>query len=97
MICVKAEGSYLINGKLSTVAELSQEQARNNTITYQILKAHDKTQETKKVSVTFDSLISEDPTYVGIIQMARESGMTHFPVPFVMTNCHNSLNAVGGR
>ena len=96
MICVKAEGSYLINGKLSTIAELSQEQARNNTITYQILKAHDKTQETKKVSVTFDSLISEDPTYVGIIQMARESGMMHFPVPFVMTNCHNSLNAVGG-
>ncbi len=70
--------------------------AREKTIAYQILRAHDKSGGGDAMSITFDALASHDITYVGIIQTARASGLTEFPVPYAMTNCHNSLCAVGG-
>ena len=70
--------------------------SREKTIAYQILRAHDKGGAADKMCIRFDSLISHDITYVGIIQTARASGLERFPVPYVLTNCHNSLCAVGG-
>lgn len=70
--------------------------SREKTIAWKILHAHSKSADPSKLHITFDSLISHDITYVGIIQTARASGLTTFPVPYVMTNCHNSLCAVGG-
>lgn len=69
---------------------------REKTIAYKILRAHEKAGSTGKMRISFDALISHDITYVSIIQTARASGMKEFPVPYVMTNCHNSLCAVGG-
>ena len=69
---------------------------RAGTLAYSILSAHDLAKTPGKFSVRFDSLISHDITYVGVIQTASASGMTRFPVPYVLTNCHNSLCAVGG-
>ena len=68
---------------------------QSGTIAWQILHAHSSGDETH-LRIRFDSLISHDITYVGIIQTARASGLTRFPVPYVLTNCHNSLCAVGG-
>ena len=73
-----------------------EEASREKTIAYQILRAHDKGSTAEKMRIRFDSLISHDITYVGIIQTARASGLERFPVPYVLTNCHNSLCAVGG-
>ena len=69
---------------------------RNGTIAYQILNAHRKETDDGVMHIRFDALVSHDITYVGIIQTARASGLTEFPVPYAMTNCHNSLCAVGG-
>ncbi|MFB0920755.1 MAG: hydratase [Oscillospiraceae bacterium] len=71
-------------------------EARAKTISYRILKQHDISKDAESLRLKFDSLISHDITYVGIIQTAKGSGLTRFPVPYVMTNCHNSLCAVGG-
>ena len=70
--------------------------SRSGTIADGILKAHSSARDAGRLSVRFDSLVSHDITYVGIIQTARASGMTEFPVPYALTNCHNSLCAVGG-
>ena len=70
--------------------------ARERTIAYRILRAHDTTRDPGKLHIRFDALISHDITYVGIIQTARASGLKRFPVPYAMTNCHNSLCAIGG-
>ena len=70
--------------------------ARERTIAYSILRAHDRSTDPKKLRLTFDALISHDITFVGIIQTAKASGLKEFPVPYAMTNCHNSLCAVGG-
>lgn len=70
--------------------------SRNHTIAYTILNAHDSCQEAGRLSLRFDRLISHDITYVGIIQTAMASGLKQFPMPYVLTNCHNSLCAVGG-
>ena len=70
--------------------------AREKTIAYSILRAHNLSDDMEKMRLRFDALISHDITYVGIIQTARASGLTQFPVPYAMTNCHNSLCAVGG-
>ena len=91
-------GVYLLDGK--TVAEsapLSPDEARENTIAYDILRKHD-VDGTKgnKLRIRFDAMASHDITYVGIIQTARASGLDTFPIPYAMTNCHNSLCAVGG-
>ena len=75
---------------------LSPGEGRKGTIAWGILRAHNRGGEGKALKVAFDSLTSHDITYVGIIQTARASGMKRFPLPYVMTNCHNSLCAVGG-
>ena len=72
------------------------EGGREKTIAARILRAHDRAAVPGRLSVRFDSLVSHDITYVGIIQTAKASGLTAFPVPYVLTNCHNSLCAVGG-
>ena len=69
---------------------------REKTIAYRILKEHEKKPFDGKLHIGFDALVSHDITYVGIIQTARASGMKSFPLPYAMTNCHNSLCAVGG-
>ena len=74
----------------------SKEEAARATMAYEILQAHNTSEEPKKLKVKFDCLISHDITYVGIIQTARASGLEKFPIPYVLTNCHNSLCAVGG-
>ena len=76
--------------------DFSRETARTGTIAYQILSTHNQSGLPDELKITFDSLASHDITYVGIIQTAIASGMQEFPVPYVMTNCHNSLCAVGG-
>ena len=79
-----------------TPVKNGEQASREKTIAYQILRAHDKGSAAEKMRIRFDSLISHDITYVGIIQTARASGLERFPVPYVLTNCHNSLCAVGG-
>ena len=74
----------------------SKEEAARATMAYEILQAHNTSDDPKKLKIKFDCLTSHDITYVGIIQTARASGLTKFPVPYVLTNCHNSLCAVGG-
>jgi len=96
MIRILKEGRYLLDGQLIASAPEPPGQARENTIAYQVLRAHDKSDEPERMRIIVDSLISQDLTYVGIIQTARKSGMTRFPVPYALTNCHNSLCAVGG-
>lgn len=92
------KGVYLLDGeKVVDSANLSADEARENTITYNILRSHDVDHSKgKKMRIKFDALISHDITYVGIIQTARASGLEKFPIPYGMTNCHNSLCAVGG-
>lgn len=75
---------------------ISQEEAKKNTIAYEILKEHNTSDNMDKLKIKFDRLTSHDITFVGIIQTARASGLEKFPVPYVLTNCHNSLCAVGG-
>lgn len=94
-------GVYLLNGKEivpETEAKLSvsREKAAENTIAYSILKSHNTSGNMEKLQIKFDKLTSHDITFVGIIQTARASGLEKFPVPYVLTNCHNSLCAVGG-
>ncbi len=75
---------------------LSKEEGRDKTMAWQILSAHNKGTDGDRLHIRFDKLTSHDITYVGIIQTARASGLTKFPMPYVLTNCHNSLCAVGG-
>ncbi|MCL2720394.1 MAG: hydratase [Treponema sp.] len=109
MIELYNSGAYLINGKeiikdeTDAAAKLSQcgisvskEQAKEGTISHGIIAAHNKNNDIQNLTLRFDSLTSHDITYVGIIQTARASGMDKFPMPYVLTNCHNSLCAVGG-
>ena len=76
--------------------EIDPGKARKGTMAYRILAAHDRSEDPRVMKIRFDSLASHDITYVGIIQSARAGGMEAFPVPYVLTNCHNSLCAVGG-
>ena len=108
MINLYEKGAYLVNGtelvdednteKLAqlTGSALSKEEARQNTIAYGILSDHNTSGNMDKLMIKFDTLTSHDITFVGIIQTARASGIEKFPVPYVLTNCHNSLCAVGG-
>ncbi len=77
-------------------ARIDRDAARRGTLSHRILAAHDRSEDPRLLKIRFDSLASHDITYVGIIQSARASGMKAFPVPYVLTNCHNSLCAVGG-
>jgi aconitate hydratase len=89
-------GTFLIAGKPTENKKYSAEEGRRKTIAYRILQAHDHSCGDAFLHLKFDSLTSHDITYVGIIQTARASGLKQFPVPYVLTNCHNTLCAVGG-
>ena len=100
MVELIPHGVYLLDGTriVSDPSGLpSPDESRENTITYGILRAHDVDGgKGKKMRIRFDAMVSHDITYVGIIQTARASGLETFPLPYAMTNCHNSLCAVGG-
>ena len=96
MIQLTSNGVYLVDGKIAKTASLSAEEARKNTIAYSVLNAHNVSGNDRDLKIKFDALVSHDITYVGIIQTARASGLKEFPIPYAMTNCHNSLCAVGG-
>ena len=106
MIKLYDQGVYLVDGQelITDPAQLaarvgrpvSQQEAAQGTMAYGILKAHNTSGDMDRLQMRFDSLTSHDITYVGIIQTARASGMKEFPMPYVLTNCHNSLCAVGG-
>ena len=90
------KGVYLVNGQLCDTAPVPPAEARKGTIAYGILQAHNTVPDMDDLRLKFDSMTSHDITYVGIIQTARASGMDKFPMPYVLTNCHNTLCAVGG-
>ena len=110
MIELTQGGAYLLNGteivpdsadaaaqiRNKTGREISKSEAAKNTIAYGILESHNTSGSMEKLKIKFDKLTSHDITFVGIIQTAKASGMTEFPIPYVLTNCHNSLCAVGG-
>ena len=100
MVELIPHGVYLLDGKKVVTDPTglpSPDESRENTITYGILRAHDVDGgKGKKMRIRFDAMVSHDITYVGIIQTARASGLEKFPLPYAMTNCHNSLCAVGG-
>lgn len=91
---------YYLNGKLVSENELkvsgTKSSGKKGTIAYSILSSHNLSSDDNKLNLRFDALASHDITYVGIIQSAKASGLKEFPVPYVLTNCHNSLCAVGG-
>ena len=94
IIADTAEGASILAGKLGNAPE--KEEAKKQTIAYGILKDHNTSDNMNKLKIRFDKLTSHDITFVGIIQTARASGLEKFPMPYVLTNCHNSLCAVGG-
>ena len=109
MVTLSNGGAYLVNGKDIVMADneeaakaalgtkyISKEEAAKNTIAYGILKNHNTSGDMNKLQIKFDKLTSHDITFVGIIQTARASGLEKFPIPYILTNCHNSLCAVGG-
>lgn len=93
---VTHEEDYSTLVKNKTGKDFDIEEARKGTISYKILSSHNNSGDDENLKLKFDSITSHDITYVGIIQTARSSGMEKFPIPYVMTNCHNSLCAVGG-
>ena len=90
------KGMYLVDGVLCESADVPVEEAKKNTMAYGILQAHNHSGDPEKLKIKFDAMASHDITFVGIIQQARASGMKKFPIPYALTNCHNSLCAVGG-
>ena len=110
MVTLANGGAWLVNGAeiiadgpkaqaelaAKTGRTVSKEEAKKQTIAYGILKNHNTSGNMEKLKIKFDKLTSHDITFVGIIQTARASGLTKFPIPYVLTNCHNSLCAVGG-
>jgi aconitate hydratase len=103
MIKLYDSGVYLINGKEILAEEqavklehINKDEAKKNTIAYSILEKHNTSGNMEKLKLKFDSMTSHDITYVGIVQTAKASGLDKFPIPYVLTNCHNTLAAVGG-
>ena len=102
MLKLYETGIYLVDGEKIVTdpaqlpKQISKEEASKGTIAYGILKAHNTVDDMENLKLKYDSMTSHDITYVGIIQTARASGMKEFPLPYVLTNCHNSLCAVGG-
>ena len=89
-------GVFLHDGQLCDTAPIPAGEARQNTMAWRILQAHNTSADPMELKIRFDAMVSHDITYVGIIQQARASGMKEFPIPYALTNCHNSLCAVGG-
>lgn len=106
MVKLYDQGMYLLNGTeivesceevaAKTGRKVSKEEAAKETMAYNILSAHNTSGNMDRLQIKFDKLTSHDITFVGIIQTARASGLEKFPIPYVLTNCHNSLCAVGG-
>ena len=108
MVKLHDGGVYLVNGETlvpeaeaakveqMTGKTVAKEEAKKGTIAYGIMKAHNQSDNMDKLQIKFDAMVSHDITFVGIIQTARASGMEKFPLPYVLTCCHNSLCAVGG-
>ena len=108
MIKLSNNGVYIVNSKVfedgADIKErlagegvnITKEEAKKNTLSYGILEAHNKSEDMKSLKLKFDCLASHDITFVGIVQTAVASGIKQFPVPYALTNCHNSLCAVGG-
>ena len=100
MVKLIKKGVYYMEGRIVKEAQAfftsdKKERAFANTLTYAILKAHN-VGDAQNLRLKFDAIVSHDITYVGIIQTAKASGLTQFPIPYTLTNCHNSLCAVGG-
>ena len=101
MIKLYDKGAFLVNGTelvqdVEVCQGITKEEAAKQTIAYGILKEHNTASDMSRLKIKFDKLTSHDITFVGIIQTARASGLEKFPIPYVLTNCHNSLCAVGG-
>ena len=108
MVKLYDTGAYLVNGttivpeaeaakaEAMTGKKVSKEEARKGTIAYGIMNAHNTSGDMENLKLKFDAMASHDITFVGIVQTAKASGMEKFPIPYVLTNCHNSLCAVGG-
>jgi len=96
MTILHGSGVFLSGNALSPTAPISPAEGRRRTLAWSILQAHSVSGDPERLQIRFDALASHDITYVGIIQQARASGMREFPMPYALTNCHNSLCAVGG-
>ena len=96
MIQLTNHGMYLVDGVPCEWADVAQQEARQGTMAWRILQGHNVSGDPERLQIRFDAMVSHDITYVGIIQQARASGMKEFPIPYALTNCHNSLCAVGG-
>jgi len=108
MIRLSENGAFIVNGEVledgADIRErlgklgvgITKEEAKKNTLAYGILRAHNKSEDMENLKLKFDCLASHDITFVGIVQTAIASGIKKFPVPYALTNCHNSLCAVGG-
>ncbi len=96
MVTLTNNGVYFVDGKIVRECDVPASEARKGTIAYSILTSHNTSGNDKELNIKFDAMASHDITYVGIIQTARASGLEKFPIPYVLTNCHNSLCAVGG-
>ena len=96
LILLHENSIYRVDGRPEEKAAIPQNEARKQTMAWQILQAHNTSGDPERLKSRFDAMVSHDITYVGIIQQARASGMKEFPIPYALTNCHNSLCAVGG-
>ncbi len=96
MITLHNDGVFYYNGEIAFSSTIDKNEARGNTIAAQILSAHNQSGNYYNLKIKFDAMVSHDITYVGIIQTARIGGLEKFPIPYALTNCHNSLCAVGG-
>ena len=96
MITLHNNGVFLAGGVPAAAGPVSPEEGRKRTMAWSILQAHNISGDPEHLQIRFDAMVSHDITYVGIIQQARASGMKEFPIPYALTNCHNSLCAVGG-
>ncbi len=96
MITLHSSGVFLSGGVPCETASVSPAEGRRRTLSWSILQSHNQSGDDNKLRLRFDAMVSHDITYVGILQQARASGMRKFPLPYALTNCHNSLCAVGG-
>ena len=96
MITLHEEGVFLTKEGPKAQGPVSPAEGRARTLAWRILQAHSSSGDPEKLRIRFDAMASHDITYVGIVQQARASGMKEFPIPYALTNCHNSLCAVGG-